>query len=164
MQYLNNLLLESCQIWTVDQWKVEGQVFSVVWVLKERWQWVVSCWTLKKKILKCRLQWTTNQEANWMSLPLAVRRWLTQKWSSKLKTSTKELTRGRQDLWNNLYDRLFDPSHPKCRVCSLINFQPQALSTDMSLLRPVDCSNNFSCSNQQRTTAQARFVVTKKGK
>ena len=96
--------------------------------------------------------------------PLAVCRWITQWWSSKLGTPTKELTRGWLDPWNNIYDRLFDPSCPSRRVCSLINFQPQALSTDMSLLRPVDHSDNCSCSNRQRTTAQAKIVVTKKGK
>ena len=87
-----------------------------------------------------------------------------QRWSSKLGTPTKELTRGRQDLQGNLYDRLPDLSHPNSRVFSLINFQPQALSTDVPLLRPVDHSDNCSCSNQQRTTAQAKIVVTKKGK
>ncbi len=34
----------------------------------------------------------------------------------------------------------------------------------MPLLRPVDRSDNCSCSNRQRITAQARIVVTKKGK
>lgn len=96
-----------------------------------------------------------------MSLPLAVRQRFAQGWSSELGTPTRELTRGRQDLRNNLYDRLFDPSRPKRRILSLISFQPQALSTDMPLLRPANRSDHCSCSNQQRTTAQAKIVVTK---
>ena len=37
--------------------------------------------------------------------PLAVRRWITQRWSSELRTPTSELTRGGQDPRIYLYDR-----------------------------------------------------------
>ncbi len=95
---------------------------------------------------------------------LAVRRWITHRWSSKLRTLTSELTRGGQDPQIYLYDRKINPSRPKHRMFSLIDFQPQALSTDMPLFRPVNRSDNVSCSNWQRTTAPAKIVVTKKGK
>ena len=83
--------------------------------------------------------------------PLAVCCWIAQWWSGKLKTSTKELTRGGQDPWNNLYDWLFNPSRPKCRVQSQSTLDLR-LSVQICL-----------CPDQLTGSKTLSIVVTKKG-
>ena len=83
--------------------------------------------------------------------PLAVHRWIAQWWSGKLKTSTKELTRGGQDPWNNLFDQLFNLSCPKHRVQSQSTLDLR-LSVQICL-----CLDQSTCLKTSST------VVTKKG-
>lgn len=84
--------------------------------------------------------------------PLAVRHWIAQWWSGKLKTSTKELTRGEQKPQNNLFDQLFDLSCPKCRVQSQSTLDLR-LSVQICL-----------CLDQSTSLKTVSIVVTMKGK
>ena len=75
--------------------------------------------------------------------------------------------KGGQDPWNNLYDQLFNPSHPKRRVQSQ-STSDLRLSVQICLCPDQETSMiTTGCSKQLRTTVPVKIpvnLIPKKGK